>query len=107
MKFTYNVIRSKRKSVSISVDAECNITVRAPLRMTDKEIESFVLEKKKWLEKAVAEQIRRAKTAKTYSDEDIKILRKKAKEVIPQKVAYYSKIMGVEPTGIKINSAKI
>ena len=106
MKFTYNVIRSKRKSVSISVDIDCNITVRAPLRMTDKEIESFVFEKKKWLEKAVSEQICRAKNAKTYTDEDIKILRQKAKDVIPKKVSYFSKLMGVEPTGIKINSAK-
>ncbi len=106
MKFTYNVVRSKRKTVSISVDTECNITVRAPLRMTDSEIESFVTEKKKWLEKAVTEQMRKVKNAKTYTDEDIKLLRKKAKEILPQKVAYYSSIMGVEPTGVKINSAK-
>ncbi len=106
MKFTYNVIRSKRKTISISVDTECNITVRAPLRMTDGEIESFVTEKKKWLEKAVAEQMKRAENAKTYTDEDIKLLRKKAKEILPQKVSYYSSIMGVEPSSVKINSAK-
>lgn len=106
MKFTYNVIRSKRKTVSISVDTECNITVRAPLRMSDSEIESFVTEKKKWLEKAVTEQMRKAKNAKTYTDEDIKLLRKKAKEILPQKVAYYSSIMGVAPSSVKINSAK-
>ena len=106
MKFTYNVIRSKRKSVAISVDAECNITVRAPLIMSDNEIESFVLDKKKWLEKAVTEQMNRAKNAKIYTEDDIKLLRKKAKEILPQKVDYYSSIMGVEPIGVKINSAK-
>ncbi|MBO5066360.1 MAG: M48 family metallopeptidase [Clostridia bacterium] len=106
MKFSYDVIRSKRKTISISVDAECNITVRAPLKMSDREIESFVFEKKKWLEKAVAEQMRKSKNTKSYSEEEIKLLRRKAKEIIPQKVDYYSTIMGVEPAGVKINSAR-
>lgn len=106
MIFTYEIIRSKRKTISISVDNQCNITVRAPLKMSDNEIEGFVSEKKKWLEKAVAEQMRKAKTAKTYSDEDIKLLRKKAKKVIPEKVEYFSSVMGVEPSSVKINSAK-
>lgn len=106
MIFTYEIIRSKRRSIAIQVDTDCNIVVRAPLNMSEDKIQSFVLEKKAWLEKAVAEQMKKRKQQKNYTDEDIKILRKKAKEVIPQKVAYYSKIMGVEPTGVKINSAK-
>lgn len=106
MKFTYDVIRSKRKTISISVDTACKITVRAPLRMSDCEIERFVFDKKKWLEKAVTEQMKKAANAKTYTDEDIKLLRKKAKEIIPKKVSYYSAIMGVEPSSVKINSAK-
>ena len=106
MIFTYEIIRSDRRSVAIQVDVECNIIVRAPLKMSDKEVEAFVKQKKEWLEKAVAEQMKKAKSVKTYSDEDIKILRKKAKQIIPQKVAYFSSIMGVIPTGVKINSAR-
>ena len=106
MIFSYEIIRSDRRSIAIQVDAECNITVRAPLKMSDKEVEAFVIQKKEWLEKAVAEQMKKAKSVKTYSDDDIKILRKKAKQIIPQKVAYFSSIMGVKPTGVKINSAK-
>ena len=34
------------------------------------------------------------------------VLREKAKQIIPQKVEYYSEIMGVKPIAVKINSAK-
>ena len=106
MLFDYTLIRSKRKSVSIQVDENCNITVRAPLRISQKEIDKILLEKKNWLEKTMISQREMKKMIKEYSDEDIKLLRKKAKEVIPQKVEYYAQIMRVTPTSVKINSAK-
>ena len=40
------------------------------------------------------------------ADDEIKLLRKKAKEIIPLKVKHYAEIMQVEPTSVKINSAK-
>ena len=80
MKFQYTLIRSKRKTIAVQVDSDCNITVRAPLRMSQNEIDEFLAEKKIWLEKA--------------------------KEIIPKKVEYYSEIMDVKPTSVKINSAK-
>ena len=106
MLFDYTLIRSKRKSVAIQVDADCNITVRAPLKLSQKEIEKILLEKKGWLEKTIISQREKKKLIKEYTDEDIKLLRKKAKEVLPLKVEYYAKIMQVEPASVKINSAK-
>ena len=106
MLFDYTLIRSKRKSVSIQVDADCNITVRAPMRTSQKEIDKILLEKKAWLEKAIISQREKKKGIKEYSEEDIKLLRKKAKEMIPQKVEYYANLMQVNPNSVKINSAK-
>ena len=106
MLFDYTLIRSKRKSVSIQVDTDCNITVRAPLRFPQKEIDNILLEKKSWLEKTIVSQREKKKTVKEYSEDDIKILRKKAKEIIPFKVEYYAKLMQVQPASVKINSAK-
>ena len=77
MLFDYTLIRSKRKSVSIQVDADCNITVRAPMRTSQKEIDKILLEKKAWLEKAVISQREKKKEIKEYSEEDIKELVKK------------------------------
>ena len=106
MLFDYTLIRSKRKSVAIQVDENCNITVRAPLRISQKEIDKILLEKKAWLEKTIVLQREKKNNIKEYSDEDIKLLRKKAKEVLPSKVEYYAEIMQVKPASVKINSAK-
>ena len=106
MIFDYTLVRSKRKSVAIQVDSDCNITVRAPLRISQKEIDKILLEKKAWLEKTIILQREKKKNIKEYTDDDIKLLRKKAKEILPAKVEYYAKIMQVEPAYVKINSAK-
>lgn len=106
MLFDYQLIRSKRKSIAIQVDENCNITVRAPLRISQKEIDKIFCEKKNWLEKAIISQREKKKKNKEYSDDEIKCLRKKAKELIPQKVEYYADIMNVKPASVKINSAK-
>jgi hypothetical protein len=39
------------------------------------------------------------------TDEQISELKHKAKSIIPPKVEYFSNIMGVNPTGVKITSA--
>lgn len=106
MLFDYTLIRSKRKTVSIQVDVNCNITVRAPLRISQKEIDRILFEKKEWLEKTVIFQREKKKEVKEYSADEIELLRKKAKEVIPEKVKYYSEIMQLKPVLVKINSAK-
>ena len=106
MLFEYTLIRSKRKSVSIQVDENCNITVRAPLRISQKEIDKILQEKKTWLEKTIVLQREKKKQTKQYSEDEIKLLRKKAKDIIPLKVEYYAKIMQVNPSSVKINSAK-
>ena len=106
MIFDYTLVRSKRKTVAIQVDSDCNITIRAPLRISQKEIDKILLEKKAWLEKTIISQREKKKNFKEYSDEDIKLLRQKAKEILPAKVEYYAKKMQVEPAYVKINSAK-
>lgn len=106
MLFDYILVRSNRKSVAIQVDADCNITVRAPLRISQKEIDRILLEKKSWLEKTIISQREKKNKTKEYSEDEIKYMREKAKEVLPQKVEYYANIMQLEPASVKINSAK-
>jgi predicted metal-dependent hydrolase len=106
MLFTYEVIYSSRKSLAIQVDSDCNIVVRAPYGVSQKSIDEFVLDKKKWLEKTVTSQLEKKKRRKIYTTEEIELLRKKAKEILPQKVEYYADIMGVKPKSVKINSAQ-
>ena len=106
MLFEYKVIHSDRKTISISVDEDCNITVRAPRFAKREDVDAFVLRKKPWLEKAVKKQLQRKSERKDYTDEQIADMRKKAKVVLPERVEYFSRIMGVKPEYVKINSAK-
>jgi len=47
----YKVIRSKRHTLSITVDKDGNVIVRAPLNMPDSRIDGFVREKSDWIDK--------------------------------------------------------
>ena len=106
MLFEYRVVHSDRKTIAIQVDEDCNIIVKVPSYAKREDVDAFVLKKKPWLEKAVKKQMQRKANRKEYTDEQIKEMRKRAKEFIPQRVEYYSRIMGVKPAYVKINSAK-
>lgn len=106
MDFDYKIIRSDRKTLAIQVDVFGNVLVRSPKKLSDKKILSFLQEKEEWILKTVESQKAEFKNQKQYSDTDIELMRKKAKQIIPLKVQYYSAIMGVTPKSVKINSAK-
>ncbi len=46
----YRLIRSDRRTLSISIDREGAPVVRAPKRMSKKEIEAFITQKQRWIE---------------------------------------------------------
>ena len=51
MRDDIRIIRSRRKTVSIQIDENLRITVRAPLRMPDGAIRAFIEERSAWIEK--------------------------------------------------------
>ncbi len=102
----YELIRSNRKTLSVQVGIDGKITVRAPMRLSVKKIEAFLSERSEWIEKTLEIQHERAQNRKIYSPEEIKLLRERALAQLPQKVQYFSRIMGVRPTGFHVTSAK-
>ena len=52
------VIRTKRKTISIKVNNDLTVTVRAPIFTSDKEIREILKSKEKWISKCI-EQIKR------------------------------------------------
>jgi predicted metal-dependent hydrolase len=85
------------------------VEVRAPLTLPQYEIDKFLIQKQDWIEEAKSKIILRnyeANKKTIITKEQEQKLRKKAKEIIPAKVEYYSKRMKVTPIGVKINSAK-
>lgn len=106
MIFEYTVVRSERKTLALQVDENCNIIVRAPLKLPQEDIEKFVNSRKTWLEKTIILQRKKLSERKNYTTTEIEVLRQRAKNIIPQKVKHYSALMGVQPASVKINSAK-
>ncbi len=108
MKYDYELIKSARKTIEISISKEFKIIVRAPYKMSHADIDKFVLKHENWIEKhlVIAKNRYEAKGYDELSDDEIINLKQKAMEVIPKRVEYFSKIMNVKPYGIKITSAK-
>lgn len=98
MKITYSI----RKTVSLSVNRQGEIEVRAPYGCPAAFIERFIQKNQKWIARRLEEQ----KNQKQYTAQEIEALRRRAKEYLPQRVAYYAPLMGVQPTALRITSAR-
>ena len=104
----YQSIRSDRKTLSIEVRGT-QVIVRAPGRISQQRIDSFVAEHETWMKKKIAknvEESRKADQAGILSEEELKALYRKAKEVIPQRTAYYAEKIGVTYGKITIRCQK-
>ncbi|MCR5585697.1 MAG: M48 family metallopeptidase [Lachnospiraceae bacterium] len=96
MEHQMRIIRSKRKTVVIQITRDGEIVARAPRFMSEKEIIKFAEKHGEWIEKNLAKIIADKENAEpAFSDEEIRNLIRKAKTVIPEKVAYYAECMGV------------
>lgn len=103
---TYEIVRSRRRTVALEVTREGRVLVRAPLRMPQGEIKRFVASHAAWLEKAQAKVAVRQAAHPPLTEQETAALRQRAKELLPDRVAHYAAIMGVTPTSVKITSAR-
>ena len=91
--------------MGIEITDNCEIIVRAPIKMSDRAIAEFVSKYRGWIDKKLPEAEKRAKKSKAISEKEDE-LRRAAREVIPPLVERYSKLMGLKPASIKITSAE-
>lgn len=101
--------RSNRKTMTIEVTKEAKVLVRAPYRMPLSEIQRFVNEKSDWIEKHIQkmrEKQREVSEVERLTTEQIRELAELAIKVIPQRVAYYAKIIDVTYGRITIRNQK-
>jgi len=143
-----NILRSKRKTLSISIGLDLIIKVKAPYWVTNREIEEFILKNKEWISLKLSQMSRKPKAEpKKYSDgekflflgkeirlrfslgkdfvitEDGELLipvlfsndprtmiiqwyKKQAEKIIKERCLSMSKLIGIKPKAIKINSAR-
>ena len=103
MELNYKLIRSSRKSISLRITPEGGLDVRCPNRMRRADVDAFVRSKRDWIE-AHLSKIPPAQPKLT--EEELAQLRCRAKETIPERVAYFAPLVGVTYGGITIRSQK-
>lgn len=100
------IIYSSRKSIALELKPD-GLTVRAPKRMSRRDIEEFLEVKRSWIEKNFAKMQTRRETIEQltpFSTEEIRELADKALVVIPDRVRKYAPIVGVDYGRITIRN---
>ena len=105
----YIVIRSRRKTLSMQVKGDGQVEIRAPLRTSDAEIRRFLETHRRWLEKHLqkAQALQQAKAGvRKLTAAETAELKKKAKRILPERVAYWAPLIGVRPGRIAVRCQK-
>ncbi|MBP5733087.1 MAG: M48 family metallopeptidase [Lachnospiraceae bacterium] len=103
------VIKSKRKSISVEVNADAEVIVRAPRWMSNAAIVDFLEKHREFIERNLEKMERRREALATIpriSEDELKRLAEQAKEVIPQRVAVYASLIGVTYHRITIRNQR-
>lgn len=99
-KIEYELVRSNRRTIGISVGRDGKVTVRAPYRVSLSYIESFVASKQEWILDKQKLQLSRSESLDQSFEETpegamiVAALRKRAGEIIKSRVAYYAPKVG-------------
>ena len=107
----YELIRSKRKTLAIEIKSDGSVIVRAPMRCPRRDIERFLLEKSDWIAQHRAKVLTRreqeeANPVSALTDVQLRGLKKRAALVIPERVAHFAPLVGVDYGSITIRSQK-
>lgn len=105
MKFDYDIVYSKRKTLGITVKGD-KVIVRAPYHMPKKLIDIFLFEHEEWVLSALEKQRNKASKRPEIAPEKEDELRESAKEYFKIKTSEYAEMMGLKYGRIKITSAK-
>ncbi len=108
----YQVIRSRRKTMSIQI-VQGRVIVRAPLWSKDRSIRRFVDSYAEWIEKSVFTSLEKARkmqdevnAAGVISSDEIRRLADEARKVIPERVRFYAPLIGVNYGRITIRNQR-
>ena len=105
------VIRSRRKTVGIQINEDLTVTVKAPLKLSKKEIDRMLQEQEAWIITGIERMKKRVAEKKEedlagFTESEVRLMADKAMKVIPERVEYFSKLMGVTYGRITIRNQK-
>ena len=105
------VIKSRRKTIAIQVNSDLSVTVRAPYGVTEKYIEEFLNKNEAWISKQMNEiketkERFEAEPTEKLTREKVIALAEEALKVIPERVEYFAKVIGVTYGKITVRNQK-
>lgn len=103
----YQIIYSKRKTISIEVKSDNSVVIKAPRTATKRQIEAFVESKSDWIKKAQSRQSARAEEyarIPKLTNTEIRLLADQAAKDIASRVRYYAPIVGTDFNRITIRN---
>lgn len=103
----YTVKYSKRKTIGLEVSRDLQLIVRAPLGTPAREIERVVAKNTQWIERAKERISTKNQNLPTLPEDEgeIRALKEQLRLLLPEKVAKYSQLLGLYPTGFKVTRA--
>lgn len=106
IRLDYKIVHSNRKTLAIQITRDGEVIVRSPMRCPKKTVSDFVDAHEEWISsKLLLMEERRAEHPEPSYEEE-RTLRRRAADILPEKVRRYAEIMGVAPAGITVTGAR-
>lgn len=106
----YKLIRSRRSTLSLAVDENARVTIRAPYYIGLKTIEKFIQEKESWINKkrlSIKKRIENSERFKELLNEEaLKNIKKRAKDQLLDRLNYLSEKHDYSYSKIRLSGAK-
>ena len=102
---TYTLRRAKQKNIILRICQDDTVLVKAPYGVSEAKVRDYVRSKEAWIRKHLAQREALAEVPK-LTEAQIEELKRKAKEILPKRVAYYADIVGVTYGRITVRCQK-
>ena len=104
MTFSYQIIRSDRKTIANQIMPDGSVVVRCSKRMRMDEVRKFVDSKSSWIEKHLANRV--PQNEDKLTDSELKQLRERTRILVTERVRYFAPLVGVTYNQIAIRSQR-
>lgn len=103
----YTIQYTRRKNIALVIDRNARLVVRAPFGTSRAVIDAVVQAHPDWIARNLARQRQRmAQQMPAPSPQEEAQLRQRAQELLPQRVDYWARRMGLTPAGVRITAAR-
>lgn len=102
--------KSYRRTISLSVEDDGIVLVKAPRYVSNSQIEGFIIEKRKWLDKRLMEMKDKKEKEQRFRDliNPVKTpyYREKARDILIERANYYAEKFSLPYKQVRLSSAK-